>query len=107
MTTPVSERGEHGDVPGAAVRRSSTSARTAAQTPLAKPADRSISPSSSTKTRPIAMTVTGGALGEQVGEVAGGEERRGRRIAKTMQQHDQAERRRAARRCRRRGPGAR
>ena len=45
------------------------SASTAAASPDAVPAARSISPMSSTNTRPIAMTVWPGALLEQVGQV--------------------------------------
>ena len=49
--------------------RAISTAITAAQTPLTTPADRSISPSSRTKTRPIASRMIGTRLDEQVGDV--------------------------------------
>ena len=46
----------------------------AAHTPPVVPADRSISPSSSTKTRPIAITMIGAGLDDQRLDVVGAQE---------------------------------
>ena len=69
------QRGE--DAPAATASRawSCVTPRIAAHVPAVKPADRSISPSSRTKTRPIARTMIAGALVDQVGEVERGRER--------------------------------
>ncbi len=73
MTTPVARAARtpssHGQPCWVIV-----TASTAAQVPAAKPTERSISPSSRTNTRPMAMTMTRGALVDQVGEVERGRE---------------------------------
>ena len=74
--------------------------------PAVKPADRSISPSSRTKTRPIAMTMTAALWLIRLAKLNGvGEGRRAQR-GEDDDQDDQAERRPAASRRRRRGPRA-
>ncbi len=59
-------------------------ASTAAQTPLAKPADRSISPSSSTNTRPMAMSVTAAPCVNRLAKLIA-VTKEGRAAAKTAQ----------------------
>ena len=77
-------------------------------TPAVKPADRSISPSSSTKTRPIAMIDDGAPWVNRLAKLPAprGSWRRGD-DAEDDEQHDEAEDRRAATPCRRRGAGRR
>ena len=105
MTTPVSERREDRRATTARRAGSSRTPRTAAAVPAVKPADRSISPSSRTNTRPIARTMIARALGEQVGEVALGQDE----VRLQDREHDRRARsgrgRRAASPCRRRAAG--
>ena len=99
------DRGHHADVPRQALLVSIT-ASTAAHTPLAKPADRSISPSSSTNTRPMAITVTAAPWVNRLAKlpaVRNDGPQRWRRPCRARP----GRARRAARPCRRRAPAPR
>ena len=68
-----------------------TMAMTAPQTPAVKPADRSISPSSRTKIRPIARIMTGAPWVNRLAKLSADEERAGPLGGEEDHQRDQAE----------------
>ena len=91
ITAPVGEAGQDAEPPRpcrAGWRRRRARRRA---TPAVKPADRSISPISRTKTRPIAMTMTGALWMSRLAKLNELVKVSGRSEEKTMTQHDQAE----------------
>ena len=84
------DRREHRDVPREAVQGEQHRPAPRRTRPLAKPADRSISPSSRTKTRPIAIRVTAAPWVNRLAKLPAVRKRRPR-DREDDAEHDQAE----------------